>query len=98
MSVTLHLGDWLDNVRTLEAQSVNAILTDLPYGTTACKWDAVIPFAPMWTQVKLALNPAAANDLTEDEWEADWHAFWAPSGAPEAAPEPTQAPVKAAVK
>ena len=49
----------------------------------------------------LALNPAAANDLTEDEWEADWHAFWAATGAPEAAdaqPAPAQPASKGAAK
>lgn len=33
-----------------------AIITDLPYGTTACKWDSVIPFAPMWKQVRRVLK------------------------------------------
>jgi site-specific DNA-methyltransferase (adenine-specific) len=33
-------------------KSVDAIITDLPYGTTACSWDVIIPFAPMWEQVK----------------------------------------------
>ena len=56
-AVTLHLGDALDILPTLPAQSVNAIITDLPYGTTACKWDTVIPFAPMWEQVKRILKP-----------------------------------------
>lgn len=42
---------------TLEARSIDAIITDLPYGTTACKWDAVIPFAPLWEQVRRALKP-----------------------------------------
>ena len=55
--VTLHLGDCLEYMRTLDAGSVDAILTDLPYGTTACKWDEVIPFAPMWEQVKRVLKP-----------------------------------------
>lgn len=42
---------------TLEAGSIDAIITDLPYGTTACKWDAVIPFAPLWEQVRRVLKP-----------------------------------------
>lgn len=54
---TLHLGDCLDILPTLAPQSVDAILTDLPYGTTACAWDEVIPFAPMWEQVKRVLKP-----------------------------------------
>jgi site-specific DNA-methyltransferase (adenine-specific) len=54
---TLHNGDCLDIMPTLEAGSIDAIITDLPYGTTACKWDTVIPFEPMWEQVKRVLKP-----------------------------------------
>lgn len=36
----------------LPPQSVDMVLADLPYGTTACKWDSVIPFAPLWEQYK----------------------------------------------
>ena len=41
---------------TLPAQSVDAIITDLPFGTTACKWDSVIPLFPMWKEVKRVLT------------------------------------------
>ncbi len=54
---TLHNGDCLDVMRAMPDGSVDAIITDLPYGTTACKWDEVIPFAPMWEQVKRVLKP-----------------------------------------
>lgn len=53
----LHLGDCLDILPILAPQSVDAILTDLPYGTTQCAWDEVIPFAPMWEQVRRVLKP-----------------------------------------
>lgn len=56
-TVKLYCGDCLDILPTLPAQSVEAIITDLPYGTTACKWDEVIPFVPMWEQVKRVLKP-----------------------------------------
>lgn len=49
-------GDCLQVMATLEAGSIDAIITDLPYGTTACKWDAVIPFAPLWEQVRRVLK------------------------------------------
>jgi site-specific DNA-methyltransferase (adenine-specific) len=55
--VSLHLGDCLEVMATLSAGSIDAIITDLPYGTTACKWDEVIPFAPMWEAVKHVLKP-----------------------------------------
>ena len=47
----LHHGDCLDILPTLEAGSVDAVITDPPYGITACKWDAVIPFEPMWVNI-----------------------------------------------
>jgi site-specific DNA-methyltransferase (adenine-specific) len=57
MSIQLLQGDCIEVMKTLPAGSVDAIITDLPYGTTACKWDEVIPFAPMWEQVKRVLKP-----------------------------------------
>lgn len=52
MTVELILGDCLEVMRDMPDKSVDAILTDLPYGTTACSWDEIIPFEPMWEQVK----------------------------------------------
>lgn len=51
MSYELIHGDCLEVLPTLEAGSVDCIITDLPYGVTACKWDSVIPFEPMWTGI-----------------------------------------------
>jgi len=53
-------GDCLEIMPTLPAQSVDAIITDLPYGTTACAWDSVIPFEEMWECVKHVLKPNGA--------------------------------------
>jgi DNA modification methylase len=50
--IDLRLGDCLEILPTLADKCADAIITDLPYGTTACSWDVVIPFAPMWEQVK----------------------------------------------
>lgn len=47
-NVLLVRGDCLSVLPTLEAGSVDAIVTDIPYGTTQNQWDVVIPFAPMW--------------------------------------------------
>lgn len=52
----LYKGDCLEVMPQLEAGSVDAIITDLPYGTTACEWDSIIPLAPMWEQVKRVLK------------------------------------------
>jgi len=57
MTYKLILGDCLDIMPTLEAGSIDAIITDLPYGTTACKWDTIIPFEPMWKEVRRVLKP-----------------------------------------
>jgi site-specific DNA-methyltransferase (adenine-specific) len=41
-------------------KSVDMILADLPYGTTACKWDVVIPFEPLWEQYKRIIKDRGA--------------------------------------
>lgn len=51
MPILLH-GDCLDLMATIESGSIDMILCDLPYGTTACKWDTVIPFEPLWAEYK----------------------------------------------
>ena len=58
--IKLILGDCLEEMPKLEAGSVDAIIADIPYGTTACKWDIVIPFAPMWKQLKRIVKPNGA--------------------------------------
>ncbi len=45
-------GDCLELMKDIPDGSVDAIITDPPYGTTACKWDTIIPFDPMWEQLK----------------------------------------------
>lgn len=55
---TLYLGDCLDVMQQLPDNSVDAVITDIPYGTTACSWDEIIPFAPMWEQLKRVCNGA----------------------------------------
>lgn len=58
--VTLHLGDCLDVMREMDTGSVDAIICDPPYGTTACKWDSVIPLDAMWAQLKRVIKPNGA--------------------------------------
>ena len=48
----LILGDCLEELKKISDKSVDIVLTDPPYGTTQCKWDSVIPFEPMWKQLK----------------------------------------------
>lgn len=65
--VKLYLGDCFDVMPILADKSVDAIITDLPYGTTACKWDTVIPFEPMWREVKRLLKPRGAFVTTASQ-------------------------------
>ena len=48
--IDLRQGDCLEVMKDIADKSVDMILCDLPYGTTACKWDNVIPFEPLWEQ------------------------------------------------
>ena len=56
----LHLGDCLDVMQDIPDGSVDMVMTDPPFGTTACKWDSVIPFEPMWAQLKRIVKPNGA--------------------------------------
>ena len=55
---TLYHGDCLEILPTLDR--VDAVVTDPPYGTTACKWDEIIPLKPMWKQLSLITKKSAA--------------------------------------
>jgi len=58
--INLMLGDCLERMKEIESGSVDMILTDPPYGTTACKWDSIIPLEPMWEQLKRIIKPNGA--------------------------------------
>lgn len=63
----LYHGDCLELMKQLPDGSVDMILCDLPYGTTACKWDSVIPFEPLWAEYKRIAKPNAAIVLTASQ-------------------------------
>lgn len=48
--IELWQGDCLELMKDIPDKSVDCIITDLPYGTTQCKWDTIIPFEPLWRQ------------------------------------------------
>ena len=50
--ITLWNGDCLEEMKKIPDGSIDLVLTDPPYGTTVCKWDTIIPFEPMWEQLK----------------------------------------------
>lgn len=60
-------GDCLELMRQLPDHSIDMILCDLPYGTTACKWDTVIPFEPLWEQYHRIAKERAAIVLTASQ-------------------------------
>jgi len=65
--IQLIQGDCLTEMKKIESGSVDAIITDPPYGTTACKWDSVIPFEPMWEQLNRIIKPNGAIVLFGSE-------------------------------
>ena len=67
--INLHHGDCLEVMDALIEQgvTVDAIITDPPYGTTACKWDSVIPFDAMWERLNKLIKPNGAIVLFGSE-------------------------------
>ena len=62
--IELFQGDCLELMKQIPDQSVDMILCDLPYGTTACKWDTVIPFEPLWAHYRRVAKRNATIVLT----------------------------------
>lgn len=60
-------GNCLERMKEIPDGSVDMILTDPPYGTTACKWDSIIPFEPMWEHLKRVIKPNGAIVLFGSE-------------------------------
>lgn len=58
--INLMLGDCLERMKEIESGTVDMILCDLPYGTTCCSWDAVIPFEPLWEQYERVIKENGA--------------------------------------
>lgn len=54
------LGDCLERMKEIESGTVDMILCDLPYGTTCCSWDAVIPFEPLWAEYERVIKANGA--------------------------------------
>ncbi len=65
--IDLRQGDCLEVMKSIESGSIDAIITDPPYGTTACKWDSVIPFDKMWEQLNRIIKPNGAIVLTASQ-------------------------------
>ena len=65
--IKLLKGDCLEVMKTIPDGSIDAIITDPPYGTTACKWDSVIDFDLMWEQLNRIIKPNGAIVLFGSE-------------------------------
>jgi site-specific DNA-methyltransferase (adenine-specific) len=63
----IYLGDCLEVMKDIPDKSIDMILCDLPYGTTACKWDTVIPFEPLWVQYERVIKDSGAIVLTASQ-------------------------------
>lgn len=57
---TIYNEDCLDRMKQIQTNTVDMVLCDLPYGTTDCAWDVVIPFDKLWEQYKRICKPNAA--------------------------------------
>lgn len=81
----LYNGDCLDVMKLIPDKSVNLILCDLPYGTTVCAWDVIIPFDKLWEQYNSVIKDNGAIVLFGKEpfssslrlsnlnmWKYDW--------------------------
>ena len=64
---TIYNEDCLEGMKRIPDKSVNMILCDLPYGTTACKWDTIIPFEPLWAEYKRIIKKHGAIVLTASQ-------------------------------
>lgn len=60
MSVLLHQGNCLDILPSIEDKSIDLVISDLPYGTTQCKWDTQIDLTQLWGQYRRVCKPNAA--------------------------------------
>lgn len=63
----IYNGDCLELMKEIPIGSIDMILCDLPYGTTACKWDTIIPFSELWTQYERIIKPNGAIVLTASQ-------------------------------
>ena len=63
----VYQGDCLEVMKDIPDKSIDMILADLPYGTTACKWDTIIPFEPLWEQYKRIIKDNGAIVLTASQ-------------------------------
>ena len=65
--IELWCGDCLELMSQIPNNSIDCVICDLPYGTTACKWDSVIPLEPLWLAYERIIKPKGAIVLFASE-------------------------------
>ena len=65
--INLLQGDCLELMKDIPNKSIDMVLCDLPYGTTRCKWDSIIPFEPLWEQYNRIIKDNGAIVLFGSE-------------------------------
>ena len=65
--IKLFKGDCLEVMKDIESGSIDAIIADIPYGTTNCKWDSIIPLDKLWEQYNRIIKPNGAIVLTSTQ-------------------------------
>ena len=65
--IVLKQGDCLELMKDIEDSSIDMVFADLPYGTTKCRWDVVIPFEPLWEQYERIIKPNGALVFTASQ-------------------------------
>lgn len=65
--IELHHGDCLEIMPSIPDKSIDMILCDLPYGTTNCSWDSILPLETIWSEYKRLLKPNGVIVLTSTE-------------------------------
>lgn len=67
MTIDLRYGDTIEQMKLIPDKSIDAIICDLPYGTTACKWDSIIDLDLLWKQYKRIIKDNSAIVLTASQ-------------------------------
>jgi len=67
MTIDLRYGDTIEQMKLIPDKSIDAIICDLPYGTTACKWDSIIPFDKLWNEYERIITDNGGIVLTASQ-------------------------------
>ena len=67
MTIDLRYGDTIEQMKLIHDKSIDFICCDLPYGTTACKWDSILPLNKLWKEYKRVLKPNGVIILTASQ-------------------------------